>query len=114
VIIAANLGFPRIGPNRELKLALERYWSAEATATDLLAAARAIRKEGWAVQAGSGLDHVPCNDFSLYDHVLDMVVTVGAVPEPYRRLGREAGRLGVYFAMARGARAPRRGCRRSE
>lgn len=112
VVIAANLGFPRIGPNRELKLALERYWSADATAGDLLAAARAIRKGSWAVQAGSGLDHVPCNDFSLYDHVLDMAVTVGAVPERYRRLDREAGGLAVYFAMARGGppeRPPRGG-----
>jgi 5-methyltetrahydropteroyltriglutamate--homocysteine methyltransferase len=112
VVIAANLGFPRIGPNRELKLALERYWSADATAGDLLAAARAIRKGSWAVQAGSGLDHVPCNDFSLYDHVLDMAVTVGAVPERYRRLDREAAGLAVYFAMARGGppeRPPRAG-----
>ena len=84
VVIAANLGFPRIGPNRELKAALERYWSADSTAGDLLAAARAIRRGNWAVQAGSGLDHVPSNDFSLYEHVLDTAVTVGAVPE--RRL----------------------------
>jgi 5-methyltetrahydropteroyltriglutamate--homocysteine methyltransferase len=107
VVIAANLGFPRIGPNRELKLALERYWSSESTAGDLLAAARVIRKGNWAVQAGSGLDHVPCNDFSLYDHVLDMAVTVGAVPDPYRRLDREAAGLATYFAMARGVRSER-------
>jgi 5-methyltetrahydropteroyltriglutamate--homocysteine methyltransferase len=105
VVIAANLRFPRIGPNRELKVALERYWSGNSTAGDLLAAARAIRKGSWAAQAGSGIDHVPCNDFSLYDHVLDMAVTVGAVPEPYRRLDREAAGLAVYFAMARGARS---------
>jgi 5-methyltetrahydropteroyltriglutamate--homocysteine methyltransferase len=105
VVIAANLGFPRIGPNRELKVALERYWSGNSTAGDLRAAARAIRKGSWAAQAGSGLDHVPCNDFSLYDHVLDMAVTVGAVPEPYRRLDREAAGLAVYFAMARGVRS---------
>jgi 5-methyltetrahydropteroyltriglutamate--homocysteine methyltransferase len=102
VVLAANLGFPRIGPDRELKVALERYWSDDSTAADLLATARAIRKSNWALQARSGLDHVPCNDFSLYDHVLDMAITVGAVPEPYRRLGREATGLAVYFAMARG------------
>jgi 5-methyltetrahydropteroyltriglutamate--homocysteine methyltransferase len=107
VVIAANLGFPRIGPKRELKVALDRYWSADLTAGDLLAAARAIRKRNWAAQVGSGLDHVPCNDFSLYDHVLDMAVTVGAIPEPYRRLDREASGLAVYFAMARGVPSER-------
>jgi 5-methyltetrahydropteroyltriglutamate--homocysteine methyltransferase len=104
VVLTANLGFPRIGPNRELKVALERYWSAESSAGDLLAAARAIRRDSWALQARSGLDHIPCNDFSLYDHVLDMAVTVGAVPEPYRRLDQEAAGLAAYFAMARGIR----------
>jgi 5-methyltetrahydropteroyltriglutamate--homocysteine methyltransferase len=104
VVLTANLGFPRIGPNRELKVALERYWSAESSAGDLLAAARAIRRDSWALQARSGLDHIPCNDFSLYDHVLDMAVTVGAVPQPYRRLDQEAAGLAAYFAMARGIR----------
>lgn len=107
VVIAANLGFPRIGPNRELKLALEHYWSSDSTAGALLAAARAIRKESWAAQAGSGLDHVPSNDFSLYDHVLDMAVTVGAVPDRYHRLDREAAGLATYFAMARGVQSER-------
>lgn len=107
MVLAANLGFPRIGPKRELKAALERYWSGETTESDLLTAARAIRRSSWVLQAGTGLDHVPCNDFSLYDHVLDMAVTVGAVPEPYRRLDREAAGLAVYFAMARGVGSER-------
>jgi len=105
VVLAANLGFPRIGQNRELKAALERYWSAESSADDLLAAGRAIRRRSWACQTLGGLDHVPCNDFSLYDHVLDMAVTVGAVPERYRRVEADGGSLAVYFAMARGGRS---------
>jgi 5-methyltetrahydropteroyltriglutamate--homocysteine methyltransferase len=104
VVVATNLGFPRIGPNRELKGALERYWSAESTSSELLSAARAIRRGGWTLQAGGGLDHVPCNDFSLYDHVLDMALMVGAVPERYRTLDRGAPGLAAYFAMARGVR----------
>jgi 5-methyltetrahydropteroyltriglutamate--homocysteine methyltransferase len=103
MVIAANLGFPRIGPDRELKVALERYWSGELAAADLRAAGRAIRHANWTLQAAAGLDHVPSNDFSLYDHVLDMAVTVGAVPEAYRRLDREEAGLAGYFAMARGA-----------
>jgi 5-methyltetrahydropteroyltriglutamate--homocysteine methyltransferase len=102
MVLATNLGFPRIGPKRELKAALERYWSGETTESDLLTVAHAIRRSNWMLQAGTGLDQVPCNDFSLYDHVLDMAVTVGAVPEPYRRIDREGAGLAVYFAMARG------------
>jgi 5-methyltetrahydropteroyltriglutamate--homocysteine methyltransferase len=99
--------FPRIGPNRGLKVALERYWSADWTASEVLDAARGIRRGNWAFQTGTGLDHVPCNDFSLYDHVLDMAVTVGAVPAPYRQLDRDATGLPICFAMARGVGSER-------
>ncbi len=40
---------------------------------------------------------MPSNTFSLYDHVLDTTVMVGAVPE------RFSGAADPYFAMARGA-----------
>ncbi len=99
MVISANLGFPRIGPRRELKTALERYWSGEIGDGELLAAGRAIRRENWARQAALGLHHIPSNDFSFYDHVLDMATTVGAVPSRYRELGTG---LPAYFAMARG------------
>jgi 5-methyltetrahydropteroyltriglutamate--homocysteine methyltransferase len=102
MVIAANLGFPRIGQERELKAALERYWSDETTDRELLETAGAVRRAGWRLQVAAGLDHVPCNDFSLYDHVLDTTVLVGAVPARYRDLGPTA--LERYFAMARGAR----------
>ncbi len=92
MVLAANLGFPRIGQNRELKVALERYWVGDLIASERLEAARRIRRENWAFQARTGLDHIPCNEFSLYDHVLDMAVTVGAVPGAYRRLQRPAAR----------------------
>ncbi|HEU4563254.1 MAG TPA: 5-methyltetrahydropteroyltriglutamate--homocysteine S-methyltransferase [Gemmatimonadaceae bacterium] len=101
---AANLGFPRIGTDRELKRAAEAYWSGSLTAEGLEAAARRLRTERWRVQRGAGIDHVPSNDFSLYDHVLDTAVLVGAVPERYRFAGGDVG-LDGYFAMARGAQA---------
>jgi 5-methyltetrahydropteroyltriglutamate--homocysteine methyltransferase len=47
----------------------------------------------------AGLTQVACNDFSLYDHMLDMAVTLGAVPERFRRIDDPLAR---YFAMARG------------
>ena len=99
--IASNLGFPRIGPDRELKRALEAYWAGRSTADDLAAAAHDIRRANWQLQADAGIEHVPSNDFSLYDHVLDTAVMLGAIP------GRFAHRAGLsnldrYFAMARG------------
>jgi 5-methyltetrahydropteroyltriglutamate--homocysteine methyltransferase len=114
MVASSNLGFPRIGARRELKTALELYWSGETTLGALLETGRKIRQQNWTVQASLGLDHIPSNDFSFYDHVLDMAAVVGAVPERYRREGQAPGDLGSYFAMARGApsgSAPLRGSR---
>jgi 5-methyltetrahydropteroyltriglutamate--homocysteine methyltransferase len=105
--IASTLGFPRLGARRELKRALEGYWSGEVTRDELIATGRAIRRENWALQSAAGIDHVPSNDFSFYDHVLDMAVIAGAVPERYRSAGPDP--VDVCFAMARGATSPGRG-----
>jgi len=101
-IETGNLGFPRIGLHRELKVALERFWAGEWNAGDLQAAAKKLRAERWQMQAGAGIRHIPSNDFSLYDHVLDMAVLVGAIPARYRD-GADAAELATYFAMARGS-----------
>ncbi len=98
----ATLGVPRIGRRRELKLALESYWSGKSSADDLLAAARALRAASWAEQRDRGVAIIPSNDFSLYDHVLDTAVMVGAVPARYGWSGGEVP-LDTYFAMARGS-----------
>ncbi|KRE88809.1 5-methyltetrahydropteroyltriglutamate--homocysteine methyltransferase [Frateuria sp. Soil773] len=95
------LGFPRIGRRRELKRALERYWRGEDDADALLATARELRQRHWRLASAAGLDSVPVNDFSLYDHVLDTAVLFDAVPERYRELQRRDPLAG-YFAMARG------------
>jgi 5-methyltetrahydropteroyltriglutamate--homocysteine methyltransferase len=95
----ALLGFPRIGAQRELKFALERHWSGELTDSDLLDAARSLRSSAWAAQAVRGATVLPSNDFSLYDHVLDMSALVGALPERFERVGDG---LATYFAAARG------------
>ena len=83
MVIASNLGFPRIGPGRELKRCLERYWFGEVNEADLQAAAASIRRQNWLLQKSAGMDHIPSNDFSLYDHVLDAAVMVGAIPERF-------------------------------
>ncbi|MBB5790845.1 5-methyltetrahydropteroyltriglutamate--homocysteine S-methyltransferase [Jiangella mangrovi] len=93
-------GYPRIGPNRELKRALESYWAGESGREELDAAARAERERTWRRLTALGLDTVPSNTFSLYDQVLDSAVLAGAVPPRFAALGLDA--LGTYLAMARG------------
>jgi 5-methyltetrahydropteroyltriglutamate--homocysteine methyltransferase len=97
--LSTILGFPRIGKNRELKMALESYWKGKSTATDLAATAAALRAEHAALQQASGLDLLPCNDFSYYDQMLDMATLFGVVPARY---GQSLPALDTYFAMARG------------
>jgi 5-methyltetrahydropteroyltriglutamate--homocysteine methyltransferase len=100
----STLGFPRIGPARELKSALERHWAGRLDPAGLAAEAAAIRRANWESQRALGVDHVPSNDFSLYDHVLDTAVMVGAVPERYGATSAHGTGPGLagYFAMARG------------
>ena len=103
--IASNLGFPRIGRNRELKRQTESFWQGETSAEALVAAGRQLRAEHWQLQAAAGIGSVPVGDFSFYDHVLDAATMFGAVPERYLAYG-EPGALGSYFAMARGVAGP--------
>lgn len=100
------LGFPRIGPNRELKKALEFYWSGKTSSPELLATAKGIRAQNWAIMQDAGVPYPPVGDFSLYDQVLDMSCLLGAVPARYGWSGGNVD-LDTYFAMARGnAKAP--------
>jgi 5-methyltetrahydropteroyltriglutamate--homocysteine methyltransferase len=101
-VTVATLGFPRIGPRRELKTALENHWAGKTDAPTLLALAADLRAKAWARQRDLGADIIPSNDFSLYDHVLDMTAMVGAVPPIYGWTGGQVS-LETYFAMARGA-----------
>ncbi|QXL83399.1 5-methyltetrahydropteroyltriglutamate--homocysteine S-methyltransferase [Comamonas sp. NLF-1-9] len=96
-----NLGFSRIGAQRELKWALERYWKGEDGRAALLTTAAELRARHWAAQ--QGLDAVPVGDFSLYDQVLDMSFTLGNLPERVR--GYHGDELDNYFRVARGRSA---------
>ncbi|MFP4098297.1 MAG: 5-methyltetrahydropteroyltriglutamate--homocysteine S-methyltransferase [Alphaproteobacteria bacterium] len=100
--LATNLGFPRIGDMRQLKKAVEGYWKGKLSQEELRNAAKELRKANWQAQKNAGLDHIPSNDFSLYDHVLDMTATLGLVPARYKWSGKNVD-LDTYFAMARGA-----------
>ncbi len=101
MVYATNLGYPRIGAQRELKKALEQCWSGKISEAELLERAATLRKQRWQLQQRSGLTHIPSNDFSFYDHVLDTIAMVGAVPKRYHWNGTHVD-LSTYFAMARG------------
>jgi 5-methyltetrahydropteroyltriglutamate--homocysteine methyltransferase len=92
------LGYPRIGPRRELKRAAEAFWAGRSDEETLHETAAQLRRQTWEALRDAGLDDIPSNTFSLYDHVLDQAVLVGAIPD------RFAGLEGLewYFAMARG------------
>ncbi|MFE0182472.1 5-methyltetrahydropteroyltriglutamate--homocysteine S-methyltransferase [Streptomyces olivaceus] len=98
---ATVYGYPRQGPNRELKRAIEGYWKGRVDAGALRATARELRRANWAQLAEAGIDEVPTGDFSLYDHVLDTTLMVGAIPARHRA-AFDADVLAGYFAMARG------------
>src|ERR1043165_691164 len=82
-IQATNLGFPRIGAQRELKSALEGYWRGQCSREQLLATGAQLRARHWRLQQAAGLDHIPSNDFSFYDHMLDLSCMLGCVPPRY-------------------------------
>jgi 5-methyltetrahydropteroyltriglutamate--homocysteine methyltransferase len=98
----ASLGTPRIGPRRELKFALESFWSGASDEKALIETGVGLRAANWARQKKLGVSVIPSNDFSFYDQVLDTSVMVGAIPDIY---GWHSGPvpLATYFAMARGA-----------
>lgn len=94
-------GYPRIGRDRELKKATERFWKDPGTEAELLMAGRDLRKRHWQRQAELGVDLPPVGDFSFYDTMLDAAVLFGCVPGRYSSLGPNDS-LQVYIAMARG------------
>ena len=97
----ANLGFPRIGANRELKKAIESYWKKTSSATELQKVAAEIRAKNWQTQKDARIAFIPSNDFSFYDQILDTQALFGAVPERFQFNGGNVD-LDLYFAMARG------------
>ncbi|KAJ6296745.1 hypothetical protein OIU78_022464 [Salix suchowensis] len=95
------VGYPRMGPKRELKFALESFWDGKSSAGDLQKVAADLRESIWKQMAGTGIKYIPSNTFSCYDQVLDTTAMLGAVPPRYGWNGGEIG-SDVYFSMARG------------
>lgn len=100
-----NLGFPRIGAQRELKQAVEGYWAGKQSQDALLAAGRALRERHWTLQAQAGVDAVPVGDFAWYDHILEWSTLLGAVPARFAQSETSPVDLDTLFRMGRG-RAP--------
>ncbi|PKA56998.1 5-methyltetrahydropteroyltriglutamate--homocysteine methyltransferase [Apostasia shenzhenica] len=95
------VGYPRMGPKRELKFALESFWDGKSTAEDLQKVAADLRSSIWKQMAVTGIKYIPSNTFSYYDQILDTTAMLGAVPERYGWTGGEIG-FDTYFSMARG------------
>ncbi len=96
------LGYPRIGIKRELKKAIEQYWKKNILEKELKQIGKTLRKTHWERLKKANLDYIPSGDFSYYDHVLDIALTLGAIPERYHSIYSNASFLDSYFTMARG------------
>ncbi|MGL6235374.1 MAG: 5-methyltetrahydropteroyltriglutamate--homocysteine S-methyltransferase [Segniliparus sp.] len=96
------LGYPRIGPRRELKRALEGYFHGPVSKEELKAVGLRLRDSTWQELAAIGLEQVPGNTFSYYDHILDSALVFGAVSPRYVPLREELDDLDLYFTMCRG------------
>ena len=104
-MLTQNLGYPRIGSQRQLKKACEQYWAGKIDLKELNAVARIIKEQNWQTQLDAGIDLIPCNDFSYYDQVLDTSLLLGVIPQRYSPVLAQVktnNETDLYFAMARG------------
>lgn len=99
---SGNLGYPRIGRDREWKKALEAYWSGKLEEAAFHSELKAIRLRNLKAQQERGIDYIPVGDFTYYDHVLDTATMFGLVPGRFADGGSEP-ELSTYYAMARGS-----------
>ncbi|MCL6604208.1 MAG: 5-methyltetrahydropteroyltriglutamate--homocysteine S-methyltransferase [Paenibacillus sp.] len=97
----SNLGYPRIGKNREWKKTLEAFWSGSLNEESFREEMASIQLGHLRSQQDAGIELIPVNDFTFYDHMLDTAVMFGIIPERYNYTGG-AVNLELYFAMARG------------
>lgn len=96
------LGFARIGPDRELKFALEKYWRLNSREAEKLVyrTREKVCVQNWKTQIQSGSDYLTVGDFSFYDQVLSTLVLVGGLPHRFNF--QSNNRLLDSFRAARG------------
>lgn len=107
MVLSSVLGFPRIGPNRELKKITEAYWGGKASVDELLQVGKELRAANWKRQKDAGVDIIPSNDFSYYDQVLDLSLLFNVIPDRYRKY--DLPLIDTLFAMGRGLQRPATG-----
>jgi hypothetical protein len=95
----AALGFSRMGPNRELKFALEKHWKGQLDEAGLIQVANEVEDMTWSMQTEAGIDKVTVGDFCLYDNILQWADWLGVVPARFQSM---EGGMERMFAMARG------------
>ena len=95
------IGFCRNNKSHDLVNAVSDYLAKEITDSELMGICKKIRFDNWKVQKEHGIDIIPSNDFSMYDHVLDTTCLLGNIQ---RRFYWEGGRvpMNIYFSMVQG------------
>jgi 5-methyltetrahydropteroyltriglutamate--homocysteine methyltransferase len=103
MVKSSVLGYPRIGVDREWKKALEAFWSGKLEEEELRHQLQELRLNHLRKQQEKGIDFIPVNDFSYYDHVLDTATMFGIIPKRFPYEGVVVP-LSVYYSIARGTK----------
>lgn len=99
MVKVSNLGYPRLGEQREWKQAIEAFWAGNLEQKDLEKQLKQLRINHLKKQKEAGIDLIPVGDFSCYDHVLDLSFQFNVIPKRFDEYERN---LDLYFAIARG------------
>ncbi len=99
IVGTACLGFPRMGPQRDLKFALEKHWKGVWSETQLQQVSRTVEDQAWTLQKDAGIQHITVGDQYLYDGILTWTEYLGVIPQRFQHMKPGLGRM---FAMARG------------
>ncbi|TDF92828.1 5-methyltetrahydropteroyltriglutamate--homocysteine S-methyltransferase [Paenibacillus piri] len=103
MVRSSVLGYPRIGADREWKKALEAFWAGKLEEAQFLSNLQEIRLNHLRKQQEKGIDYIPVNDFSYYDHILDTAAMFGIIPQRFAYEGGVVS-LPVYYGIARGTK----------
>jgi 5-methyltetrahydropteroyltriglutamate--homocysteine methyltransferase len=98
---ARLIGYPRIGPERELKRALERAWSGRIDSSEFVARVEDLRRQH--VDEQRGLIGSAVDDFVLYDQVLETAMMLGLVPRELAE-ALERAPFDILTVLARGSK----------
>ena len=101
--LSSNLGYPRIGRQRQWKKHIEQYWVGRLDEEALHEELRLIRLEHLRKQQEAGIELIPVNDFSYYDQVLDTAVMLGVIPTRFDYAGGKVSTK-LYYEIARGSK----------